>query len=139
MKKNNFFSIFSFGQVNYIFRKLLVNTKHVKFRLPMSPWRIFVENGYLAHFSFTFWGAPTYSHVAETAQGLKGKVLWKKFVLFINLGFSFFFHFSFSHGFAWCHLQCDRYDLHVKFLIFFKKFYKVHSVEVLNQDPHQEK
>jgi hypothetical protein len=28
-------------------------------------------------------------------------------------------------------LQSDRYDLNVKFLI----FYKVHSVEVLSQDP----
>jgi hypothetical protein len=27
----------------------------------------------------------------------------------------------------------------MKFLIFFKKFYKVHSVEVLSQDPHQQK
>jgi hypothetical protein len=26
--------------------------------------------------------------------------------------------------------------LNVKFLILFKKFYKVHSVEVLSQDPH---
>jgi hypothetical protein len=31
--------------------------------------------------------------------------------------------------------QCDRYDLNVKFLIFFKNIYKVHSVEVLSQDP----
>jgi hypothetical protein len=60
----------------------------------------------------------------------------KKFVLPIeSLFFTFFF---FAHGFV-CHLQCDRYDLNVKFLIFFKKFYMVHSVEVLSQDPCQQK
>jgi hypothetical protein len=42
-KKN---SIFSFRRVNYIFHKLSVNTKHVQFRLHMSPWRIFVEKKY---------------------------------------------------------------------------------------------
>ena len=31
VKKNNFFSIFSFGRVNYIFHKLSVNTKHAQF------------------------------------------------------------------------------------------------------------
>jgi hypothetical protein len=31
------FSIFSFRRVNYIFHKLSVNTKHVQFRLRMSP------------------------------------------------------------------------------------------------------
>jgi hypothetical protein len=41
-----FFSIFSFKQVNYIFHKLSVNTKHIQFRLYMSPWRTFVENKY---------------------------------------------------------------------------------------------
>jgi hypothetical protein len=35
--------------------------------------------------------------------------------------------------------QCDRYDLNMKFLILFKKFYKVHNVEVLSQDPCQQK
>jgi hypothetical protein len=71
--------------------------------------------------------------VAETAQGLKGWVLRKKFV------FSLFFTFFLAHGSTWCHLQCDRYDLNVKFLILFKKVYKVHSVEVLSQDPYQQK
>jgi hypothetical protein len=76
----------------------------------------------------------------ETAQGLKDRVLRKKFDLPIKSWFLNFFYFFFSaHGFAWCHLQCDCYDLNVKFLIFFKKFYKVHSVEVLSQDPRQEK
>jgi hypothetical protein len=47
--------------------------QHIQFRLRMSLWRIFVEIGY--HFSCIFWGAPTCSHVAKTAQGLKGRVL----------------------------------------------------------------
>jgi hypothetical protein len=71
--------------------------------------------------------------VAETAQGLKDKVLRIKFVLPIEPWFfTFFSLFFLPHGSAWCHLQCDRYDLNVKFLIFFKKVYKVHSVEVLS-------
>jgi hypothetical protein len=45
VKKNNFFSIFPSRQVNYIFHKLSVNTKHAQFRLRMSLWRIYVENG----------------------------------------------------------------------------------------------
>jgi hypothetical protein len=77
--------------------------------------------------------------VAKIAQGLKGKVLRKKFVLPIESWFFTFFTFFFVHDFAWCHLQCDYYNLNVKFLIFSKKFYKVHSVEVLSQDPHQQK
>jgi hypothetical protein len=34
--------MFSFRQVNYIFCKLSVNTKHVQFRLNMSLWQIYV-------------------------------------------------------------------------------------------------
>jgi hypothetical protein len=61
-------------------------------------------------------------------------------ILVFHLFFTFFslFFFSlffFSHNFAWYHLQCDRYDLNVKLLIFCKNFYKVHSVEVWSQDP----
>jgi hypothetical protein len=77
--------------------------------------------------------------VAKTAQRLKGRVLRKKFVLLIEswfiIIFSLFSFFFFSHGFACCHVQCDHYNLNVKFFILFKKFNKVHSVEVLNQDP----
>jgi hypothetical protein len=29
--------------------------------------------------------------------------------------------------------ECDHYNLNVKFFIFFKRFYKVHSVQVLSQ------
>jgi hypothetical protein len=75
--------------------------------------------------------------VAETAQGLKGRVLGKMFVLPIESWFFTFFYFFFVHGSTWCHLQCDHYDLDVNFLILFKKFHKVHNVEVLNQDLHQ--
>jgi hypothetical protein len=51
------------------------------------------------------------------------------------LVFHFFSLFFCAHGFAWHHLQCDRYDLNVKFLVFFKNFYKVRSVVVWSQDP----
>jgi hypothetical protein len=53
------------------------------------------------------------------------------------LVFHFFSLFFLAHGSTWCHLQCDCYNLNVKFLIFFKNFYKVHSVEVWSQDPCQ--
>jgi hypothetical protein len=56
----------------------------------------------------------------------------------IESWFFTFFHFFFAHGFV-CHLQCDRYNLNAKFLNFSKKNYKVHSVEVLNQDPFEHK
>ena len=73
-----FFSTFSSKRVNYKFHKLFVNTKHVKFR---------------AHFSYIFWGAPTCSYMVEVAQGLKGRVLRKKFVLSIESWFSLFSFF----------------------------------------------
>jgi hypothetical protein len=62
----------------------------------------------------------------------------KKEVCFVHkiLVFHFFF---FASGFAQCHLQCDQYDLNVKFLIFFKKNYKVYNVKILNQDPYRQK
>jgi hypothetical protein len=50
------------------------------------------------HFSFIFRGTPTCSHVVKTAQGLKGKVLKKKFVLPIEPWFFTFFTFFFFHG-----------------------------------------
>jgi hypothetical protein len=65
----------------------------------------------------------------------------QKIVCFAHkiLVFHFFSLFFFAHDSAWRHLQCDHYDLNVKILIFFKKFYKVHSVEVWSQDPCQQK
>jgi hypothetical protein len=130
-----FSSIFSFRWVNYIFHKLSVNTKHVQFRLRMSPWQILLKTSIKLIFFCIFWGAPTWSHVAKTAQGLKGRVLKKQFFLPIETWIFTFFHFFFAHGSAWHHLQCDSYNLNVKFLIFFKIFYKVHNVEVWSQDP----
>jgi hypothetical protein len=61
----------------------------------------------------------------------------QKIVCFVHkiLVLQVFSLFFFAHSFAWRHLQCNRYDLNVKFLIFFKSFYKVHSVEVWSQDP----
>jgi hypothetical protein len=56
--KNNFLLIFSFGQVNYVCYKLFGNTKHVQFKLCMSPWKFFVQNGFKIHFSCIFKGAP---------------------------------------------------------------------------------
>jgi hypothetical protein len=95
-----YFSIFSFGWVNCIFHKLSVNTKHVQFQLCMNLWWSFVKNRYLAHFSRVFWGAPTCSHVAKVAQGLKGRVLRKKFVLPIESWFFTFFTFRFPRSYA---------------------------------------
>jgi hypothetical protein len=64
-----------------------------------------------------------------------------KIVCFVHkiLVFHFFSLLFFAHGSAWRHLQCDHYDLNVKFSIFFRNFYKVHSVEVWRQDPHQQR
>jgi hypothetical protein len=82
-----------------------------------------LKTGIKLIFSCIFWGAPTCSHVAKIAQGLKGRVLRKKFVLPIESLFFTFFHFLFfTHGSAWCHLQCDHYDLNVKFVIFSRNF-----------------
>jgi hypothetical protein len=77
--------------------------------------------------------------VAKTAQGLKGRVLRKKFVFPIISWVFTFFTFFLSHGYARCHLQCDHCDLNVEFFISFKKFYKVHNVEVLSEDPCEQK
>jgi hypothetical protein len=76
--------------------------------------------------------------VAETAQVLKGRVLKKKFVLPIEFWIFIFFHFFFCSWFSMMP-SYNHNDLNVKSFIFFKKFYKVHSVEVLNQDPCQQK
>ena len=72
-----------------------------QFRSHMSPWWIFVENGYKAHFSCIFWGPPTCNHVAKTTQVLKGRVLIKYFFFSIksclSLFFTFFFFCSWSY------------------------------------------
>ena len=94
-----FFSISTFWQVNYIFHKLLGNTKHVKFQLCMNQWWSFVQNGSWVHFSCVFWGIPTWSHVDETVKGLKGRVLKKKFFLPIESWFFTFFSLFFCSWF----------------------------------------
>jgi hypothetical protein len=68
-------------------------------------------------------------------QGAKKEVCFARRILV----FHFFSLCFFAHGFAWRHLQFNFYNQSVKFLVFFKKFYKVHSVEVLSQDPCQKK
>jgi hypothetical protein len=88
---------------------------------PYKPVVKFVQNWFKVHFSSSFWGAPICSHAAKTTQGLKGRVLRKEFVLSIESWFFIFFHFYFfAHGSAWCHLQCDSYNLNVKFFIFLR-------------------
>jgi hypothetical protein len=58
-------------------------------------------------------------------------------LILIILVFHFFSPFLFAHrlGHAWLHLQIDRYNMSMKFLNFFKEFYKVHTVQVLNMGP----
>jgi hypothetical protein len=78
--------------------------------------------------------------VAKTAQGLKGKVLKKKFVLPIeSCVFTFFPILLFAHGSTWCHLQYDCYNFNMKFIIFYKKIYKFQNVGILIQDPSHKK
>jgi hypothetical protein len=80
------FSIFSFVWVNYIFDKLSSNTMYVQFQL-----HIWACGEILLKMSckFIFLVAPTCNHVAQIAQGLKGKVPTKKFVLPISWIFTF--------------------------------------------------
>ena len=93
MQKNNFFPIFSFEQVDYIFHKLFENTKHVKFQLCMSCGEVLFKMG----FKFIFPVISTCSQVAETAQGQGAK----KEVCFVHRILVFhFFHFLFSYGFT---------------------------------------
>ena len=80
------------------------------------------------------------SYMQPCGWNCLNRVLRKSFVLSIESWFFTFFHFFFlAHGSTWCDLQFDHCDSNVKFLIIFKKFYKVHSIEVLTQDPHQQK
>jgi hypothetical protein len=55
------------------------------------------------------------------------------------MGFSLVFYFCFFQDSTWYHLQCDYFDLNVKFLTSFKKFYKFRGVEVLSKDLYQQK
>jgi hypothetical protein len=71
--------------------------------------------------------------MAQIAQGLKGRVLRKKFVLPRGSWFFIFFPLFF--------LLMVLHDiiLNVTITIYFKTFYDVHSVEVLSQDLLQAK
>jgi hypothetical protein len=119
--------------VNYIFHKLSGNTKHVQFQWARG------EVLFKMAFKFILLVFFEELHMAETTQGLKDKVMRKKFVLSIESWFSLFSNLFLACNYAWRHLQCDHYDLIVKYLIFFKKFFKVHNVDDLSQDPHQQK
>ena len=77
--------------------------------------------------------------MAEIAQGLKGSVLRKNFVLPMKSWFFKFFTFFLGHGSTQCHLQCDSYDSNVLSFYFFQEIYKFHSIEVWSLDPHQQK
>ena len=104
---------------------------------PDSVWargKFLLKAGIKLIFHVFFWWAPTCSHVAKIAQGLKGKVLRKYFVLLIKSLFFTFIHPFLGHDSTWCHLQCDCYDLNVKFLIFSKEFDEVQSIEVWSQE-----
>jgi hypothetical protein len=71
----------------------------------------------------------------QAAQGLKGKVLRKKLFLPIKFWFFTFFHFFFCSCF--CMMSPLMWPLQSKCKVFY--FFKVHSVEVLSQNPRQEK
>jgi hypothetical protein len=78
--------------------------------------------------------------VAKTAQGLKGRVLKKKFVLPTKSWIFTFFQFIYFLLMVPHDVTLNVIALmNVKFLIFVKKFYKFHSVGVLKQDPPQQK
>jgi hypothetical protein len=90
--------------------------------------------------------------VAETTQGLKGRVLKKKFVLPIESWFFTFFTFflfmvlhdvtfNATATIKMCMMSPSMRLLQSKCEVFyfFKKYYKVHSVEVLSQDPINKK
>jgi hypothetical protein len=95
---------------------------------------------FIFHVFCIIWGAPACNHVAKIAQGLKGKVLRMKFVLPIESWYFTFFHFSFV--FSWfCIMSSSMWLLQFECEVFdlFQEFYKVHKVEVLSQDPRQQK
>jgi hypothetical protein len=105
--------------VNYIFHKLSVNTKHAQFWLYMSPWRILCWKQVLSSFFMNFLRSSYmqpcgWNYPRAEGQGSQ-KIVWIAHKILV---FHFFSSFVFAHGSAWHHLQCDRYDLNVKFLIF---------------------
>jgi hypothetical protein len=81
--------------MNYIFHKLSGNTKHVQFQLRMSPWYILFKTG--IKFIFPVFFEELLHAVVKNAQGLKDRMLRKKFVLPIE---SWFFTLFFGSWFC---------------------------------------
>jgi hypothetical protein len=77
--------------------------------------------------------------VAKTAQGLKGRVLSKKFVFPIESWSFTFFSLFFCSWFCMISPLNDHFDLNVKILIFFKFFARLTVFKFLGQDPCQQK
>jgi hypothetical protein len=84
------------------------------------------------HFSCIFQGVSTCSHVANTAQQLKGRVSKKKFALSIGSWIFTFFQNKFAQDSTYCHFQYDYFQLNVNSLIFSKRFYKFQKVGILS-------
>jgi hypothetical protein len=69
-------------------------------------------------------------------QGLKKIVCSTYKILVLHFISPFFF---FVHGSTWRHLQCDCYELIVKFWFSSINFNEVHSVEVWSLNPREQK
>jgi hypothetical protein len=126
-----FFFNYFFWNMNYIFREHQArqNSDSVWVHGEVCPKLV------LSSFFLYF----LRNHVDKIAQGLKGRVLRKKFVLPIESWFFTFFTF-----FLFMVLHDVIFNMTAticmwSFYFYFKKFYKIHSVEVLSQDPHQQK
>jgi hypothetical protein len=138
VKKNNFFSIFFFWT-----SELHILQAFYELGTPNSDsvWAC-GEGLFKTGIKFIF--PVFFEELLHAAMWLKLPKGWragaKKKVCFAHriFDFHFFSLLFFAHGSIWCHLQCDYYDLNVKFFIFVKKVYTVHSVGVLSQDPCQQ-
>jgi hypothetical protein len=80
-----FFSIFSFGQMNYIFHRLNYTSSTSNSNSIWARGKVLFKTS--IEFVFPVF---LYSHVAKTAQRLNGMVLRKKFVLPTESWFSTF-------------------------------------------------
>ena len=119
--ETTFFSIFSFGQVNYMFHKLSSNSKHFKSQLNMSMWQIFCSKWIVNSFSCILWEVTTW--------GLKDRVP-KRFVLPIEFWIFTFFIFLFMMSSSMWPLGYDMKDL-----IFLIKVHKVYGIVTFGDDP----
>jgi hypothetical protein len=100
-----FFSIFPFRQVNYIFHKLSVNTKHVQFRLYMSRGEFLLKTSIKLIFMY-FLRSSYMQPCGWNCLRVEGQG-YQKIVCFAPkiLVFHFFSLFFFAYRFVWCHLQ----------------------------------